>query len=136
MRFFYDSLTTHPLWDVAVKSGLLSVPLAYGRQTRPLMMHIVRIVTSPRHCYWLFFQLYLASYTVWPMSDGNMRIVIHAKNTQSEIQGLIDGIFKWVEEMMSRDEGEEDEATEAARTGYNLMKQLGVSGYGIPGSEY
>lgn len=130
-RLFYDRLTSHPVWEMAVKMGLLSFPMARGWQTRDFVTHIVRIATAPRHVYWLFFHLYLASYNTWPVGDGGLRIIIHADNTEKEIEGLIDCLFRWVEEMMDCDDGEEEKATEAARSVYEMMKQKGVSGYGI-----
>ncbi|KAK2600550.1 hypothetical protein N8I77_010077 [Diaporthe amygdali] len=110
---FFDLLTSHPTWPEAEKRGLLRVPLVDGWEERSFLAHILPVMTRPEYTWWLFFQLLARGFCVFPVEHpvvpagkGRLRVIIHASNTEDQVQGFVDAVFSWVEEMIKIEDGE------------------------------
>jgi len=112
VRHFFQTITEHPVWDEAVDEGILSVPLAEAWETRPFLTQVVPIMTRQRYTLWLCYHLQLAGicafpidYPVVPKGQARLRVVIHATNTESEVQKLVNTICEWAQEMLDLEAG-------------------------------
>ncbi|KAI0393943.1 5-aminolevulinate synthase [Xylariaceae sp. FL0594] len=139
-KTFFNCVTLHPLWPVSSQQGLLSVPLAEGWEDRDFLTHIITVSTRQQYTYWLYFHLQLESFSVFPVGypvvphgQSRMRIIMHAHNTQREVELLVEAIFAWVEEMLMLEKGGLAETpSKAASQVYEWMAQEGLSGFGMP----
>jgi 8-amino-7-oxononanoate synthase len=106
VAYFFRTLTKHPDWQQAVRSGLLSCPLSEGWENRLYHTHIVPIWTRNRHEQFLFFHLmssdmnaYSFSYPVVPKGKSRVRMVFHAHNTRADVDKTVESICDWIREM-------------------------------------
>ncbi|KAI8944737.1 5-aminolevulinate synthase [Xylaria longipes] len=136
---FFETLECHPLWPAAREKGLLSVPLTKDWEDRPFQTHIITVSTHQNYTYWLFFHLLSLSFCVFPVEhpvvpigQGRLRIIIHASNTEENVESLVDAIFIWVKEMLELTEGTgiKTVSTAASRV-YSWMKGEGLTGFGM-----
>ncbi|OAG01212.1 PLP-dependent transferase [Paraphaeosphaeria sporulosa] len=88
-RLFFETLTSHPLWNKTKSTSLIRVPLAEGWEKRPFLTHIMTVSTRQRYTYWLFVHLMAASYSVFPVpcpivpiGQNRLRIIFHSNNTE------------------------------------------------------
>ncbi|KAK7181911.1 aminotransferase class I and II [Paraphaeosphaeria sporulosa] len=88
-RLFFETLTSHPLWNKTKSTSLIRVPLAEGWEKRPFLTHIMTVSTLQRYTYWLFVHLMAASYSVFPVpcpivpiGQNRLRIIFHSNNTE------------------------------------------------------
>ncbi|KAI0465884.1 5-aminolevulinate synthase [Xylaria cf. heliscus] len=136
---FFSRVTFHPLWSLASERGLLSVPLAEGWQDRDFFTHIMTVSTRQEYTYWLYFHLQSKSFSVFPVGypvvpvgQGRMRIILHAHNTEEQVEALVEAIFGWVEEMLELEKGGLAETPcEAAAQVYAWMAREGLTGFGM-----
>jgi 8-amino-7-oxononanoate synthase len=139
VRFFYEELTSHPAWHTARERGLLSVPLADDWDSRAFQSHISTVWTRPQYMYWLYFHLHAEGYCVWPIEhpvvpigQSRIKVSFHAANTDEQVQGLVDAIFDWVEEVTAIEEGRANaKVTHAASVVYEWMRSEGLDGFGM-----
>ncbi|KAI0444953.1 5-aminolevulinate synthase [Xylaria telfairii] len=136
---FFETLESHPLWPLAREKGLLSVPLAHDWEDRPFQTHVITVSTQQNYTYWLFFHLLSQSFCVFPVEHplvpvghGRLRIILHASNTEENVQSLIGSMFAWVEEMLDVTEakGGKTVSTAAGRV-YSWMKDQKLTGFGL-----
>ncbi|KAI0159186.1 5-aminolevulinate synthase [Pestalotiopsis sp. NC0098] len=138
-RLFFDSLTSHPLWDAAKTRGLLRVPLADGWEDRSFLAHIIAVSTQQKYTWWLYFHLLAESFCVFPVEHpivpagkGRLRVILHAENTDEQVQRFVEAIFTWVEEMMEIEDGKTVETvSSAAKRVYTWMRRGNMTGYGM-----
>ncbi|KAF2868563.1 5-aminolevulinate synthase [Massariosphaeria phaeospora] len=138
-RTFFESLTSHPLWPKARESGILAVPLASGWKERPFLTHIVTVWTRQNYLYWMLFHFLFASFFVLPVKhpvvpigESRLRVTFHAENTVEQVEGFVQQLFVWVQEVVDIEEGKsQHKATGAAREVYAWMKKEGLTGYGM-----
>ncbi|KAJ9240195.1 hypothetical protein DTO169E5_3983 [Paecilomyces variotii] len=129
VRYFFKSISSHTLWDQANDMGLLSIPIIEESKDRDFVTHIVPIWTRQKYNWWLFFHLQLAKIAVVPINypqvpkgKARLRIMIHATNTESEVDYLVSMIYGFVKEMMDIEEsGEKGKIPKAAQKIYALM---------------
>ncbi|KID74281.1 8-amino-7-oxononanoate synthase [Metarhizium brunneum] len=107
ISYFFKRLTSKPDWQQAVAAGLLSCPVAEGWEQRQFHAHIIPIRTRPRHEQYLFFHNMLANimaynfaYPVVPKGESRIRIVVHAHNTEDDVDKLVASICQWAHEML------------------------------------
>lgn len=137
---FFDTLTSHPLWPEASRRGLLRVPLVDGWEERSFLAHILPVMTRPKYTWWLYLQLLARGFCVFPVEHpvvpagkGRLRVIIHATNTEDQVEGFIDAIFSWVEEMIKIEDGTTKATVSlAADRVYAWMRKEGLTGYGMP----
>ncbi|KAK7972307.1 pyridoxal phosphate-dependent transferase [Apiospora saccharicola] len=138
--FFFETLTSHPVWPAAQQKGLLMVPLAKDWEERSFLTHIIPIFTRQKYNWWLFFHILDSNFYTFPMEhpivplgQRRVRAVLHAYNTEEEVRGFVNAIFAWVEEMMSIENGSTGYAVPyAARRVYAWMEQEKLTGFGKP----
>lgn len=66
-----------------------------------------------------------------PLGQGRLRVILHASNTEDQVQQFIDGIFSWVEEIIEIEDGKTSETvSHAARQVYAWMSRENLTGYG------
>ncbi|RYP67343.1 hypothetical protein DL771_007287 [Monosporascus sp. 5C6A] len=136
---FFESLTSHPTWLAARERGLLRVPLADGWEDRPFLAHIIPISTRQKYTWWLYFHLLALSFCVFPvehpvvpLGQGRLRVILHASNTEDQVQRFVDAVFAWVEEMIEIEDGRTAETvSHAARRVYAWMRRERLTGYGM-----
>ncbi|KAI0810058.1 5-aminolevulinate synthase [Xylaria sp. FL0064] len=139
-RLFFETLTSHPTWETAQERGLLSVPLVNGWEDRPFLSHIIPILTRPKYTYWLHFHLLAQSFCVFPvehpvvpLGKGRLRVILHANNSEKEVERFVGEIFSWVEEMIDiEDQIGSETVSHAAKGVYAWMRRENLSGYGMP----
>lgn len=68
-----------------------------------------------------------------PAGKGRLRVIIHASNTEDQVQGFVDAVFSWVEEMIKIEDGETTATVSlAADRVYTWMRSESLTGYGMP----
>lgn len=88
----------------------------------------------------VYFQLLAKGFCVFPVEHpvvpagkGRLRFIIHATNTEDQIQGFIDAIFSWVQEMLEIENGTSTATvSKAADKVYTWMRKENLTGYGLP----
>jgi 8-amino-7-oxononanoate synthase len=99
---FYRHLDAHPQWSEAHRSGTLRVPLLRDWEIRPFQTPIVTLYTrdgaSTSLAGALGGQKYRVQQGGYPFvargSEG-IRVMIHAGNTEGEVEGLVEAIMQW-----------------------------------------
>lgn len=138
-RLFFELLTSHPLWPAAKETGILRIPLADGWEDRVITTHLLSISTKPKVFWWMFYHLLQTSfrtcpvtYPVVPPGQSRLRVIIHAHNTEQEVEGFVHAILAWVQEMMDIEAGAAAEpVTKAAKEVYDWMRQEQINGLGM-----
>lgn len=106
------------------------MPLAEDWEKKPFQSHIVPIWTRDEHSFWLVFHLNFAGYCTFPVvyptvpkGQSRVRLAFHADNTEEHIDGLINSVCKWAEEMMGIEDGVPgcDKIPSAAKRVYAAM---------------
>ncbi|KAI1110620.1 8-amino-7-oxononanoate synthase [Nemania sp. NC0429] len=133
VKYFFNLLTSSPVWDEAVEEGLLRIPLLEEDwEARPFQTHIVPLRTRPGHEMFLFFQLTLNNMNAYPMvfpvvpkGESRIRLVFHAHNTLEQIDALASTIFDWASEMLNIQNGlSESILPKAARQAYAMQSAV------------
>ncbi|KAF3012562.1 hypothetical protein E8E14_001363 [Neopestalotiopsis sp. 37M] len=132
VKYFFEKLTSEPVWEDAVDAGLLWSPLIEDWEQRQFHSHIVPIRTRPRHEQYLFFHLsfagmnaYNISYPVVPRGTGLVRMIFHAHNTEEEVDKAIAAICSWATEMLEIEEnGTEGVLPKSAARVYAMQAAL------------
>ncbi|KAM4060798.1 major facilitator superfamily protein [Hirsutella rhossiliensis] len=134
MGLFFEEVTSHALWHVAQRKGILSIPLSKGWEERSFFTHVITLWTRQRCTYWLYFHLLFSSFSVMPVEhpvvpagQSRLKVTVHGGNTEAQIQGLVKAIYVWVEEMLAAEET--GEVTTAAAKVYAWMKREKLSGF-------
>ncbi|KAJ6149148.1 8-amino-7-oxononanoate synthase [Penicillium samsonianum] len=138
VKLFLTTITSHPVWDRANDAGILRIPLYEEDDwdSLPFVTQICPIWTRPKHNFYLAIHLQLAGYSVYPISfpvvpkgSDRIRIIFHAQNTDSEIQGLAQCTCEWAEEMLQiQRDGGGIKLPAAARHAYSLMTKESLNG--------
>ncbi|CAG7921941.1 unnamed protein product [Penicillium olsonii] len=99
---FYRSLEGHPQLERVSRLGILRVPLLAGWEERPFQTPIVVVYTQDGKSSSLANELERQKYRVQqggypfvPRGLEGIRIMIHADNTEQEIEGLLQAIMAW-----------------------------------------
>ncbi|CAH0050430.1 unnamed protein product [Clonostachys solani] len=136
---FFDTITSHENWAKANKAGLLFVPQSKNWDDREFLTHIVTIHTRDQYMWWLYLHLLLSGYCVFPVEhpvvpvgQSRLKATFHAGNSEDDIKGLIDSIYNWIDEIVEIEDGKTDKkVTKAAGQFYSMMRQEGLSGFGM-----
>ncbi|KAI1148833.1 8-amino-7-oxononanoate synthase [Nemania diffusa] len=130
VKYFFKKLTSSPVWDQAIETGLLSIPLLDTEwEQTPYLSHIVPLLTRTGHELFLFWQLVLNNINAYPMQfpvvpkgKNRMRLMFHAHNTSEQIDKLVSTILDWASEMLDIEKGAVTHALpEAARQVYSMQ---------------
>ena len=100
--YFYWTLTRHPRWEEMKQRGILYLPTERIWDTGPFKSPIVPVITKAGQAGNLCKSLRRARFWVnsvefpsVPKGTGRVRLMIHADNTQEEMDGVIHLIMKW-----------------------------------------
>jgi 8-amino-7-oxononanoate synthase len=130
VKHFFKVIASNPIWDQATDMGILSIPLSEDWVSREFVTHIVPVWTRQRYNFWLVFHLQLSGYCAYPIDyptvpkgQSRIRLMFHAVNTESEVEGLASTICDWAKEMIDIEAGGEGKAKipMAAQKVYALM---------------
>lgn len=132
VKYFFKAITADPVCQEAMDEGLLAMPLAENWEQRHVHSHVVPIKTRPRHEQYLAFHLaldnmnaYSISYPVVPKKGSRVRLVLHAHNTEKEMDQLVASISAWAAEMLDIEFGRsKNTLPSAARHVYALQAGL------------
>ncbi|KAI1291194.1 class II aminotransferase/8-amino-7-oxononanoate synthase [Xylaria venustula] len=107
VRKFYETITSHEIFDEAVEAGLLFVPGANDFESRDYLSHISYIMTRQRYNQYLYFHLQLrgfkvlaVDYPVVPKGTNRIRLVFKAHHTDAQIESFVDAVCEWAQEML------------------------------------
>lgn len=131
VKYFFKAIRANPIWEQATDLGILSIPVSEDWQSRDFVTHIVPVRTRPHYNYWLCFHLQLSGiaavpndFPIVPKGQDRIRVMVHAANTEAEVDLLATTICKWAEEMIEI-EGqygkENGKVPKAAQQVYALM---------------
>lgn len=92
-------------------------------RSKPFVTHVVPVMTRQRYTAYLCWHLQLAGfscfpidYPVVPRGMNRLRVVLHAHNTNAEVEGLAAALCEWAAEMLAIEEsGEKGRLPAAAR---------------------
>lgn len=130
VKYFFKTISSNPIWDIANDLGVLSIPVSEDYESRDFVVHIVPVWTRQRYNWWLFFHMQLngvsavpIDYPTVPKGQGRIRIMIHAGNTEKEVDFLASTICNWAKEMIDIEEGAESKGKvpKAAQQVYAMM---------------
>lgn len=132
IKRFLTALTENPVWDEAVDEGILSIPTLEDWERRPFQTQIVPLFTRERHETYLFFHLLMRNFNAYPYQSpvvpkgkSRVRIVLHAYNTDEQIDELASTICDWASEVLDIDNGKvEAGLPTAARQAYAMQRAL------------
>jgi 8-amino-7-oxononanoate synthase len=132
-RFYLDTLTSHPVYRKANRSGMLRMPLHEdGDWHHEPITHIAPLWTGQqRHAMYLAFHLtrdgFNGCHIVFPIvgkGEDRLRITLHAHNTEEDVRRLVGSICSWAQEMMDiQSSGDRKRLPSAARLAYDLLER-------------
>ncbi|OJJ73133.1 hypothetical protein ASPBRDRAFT_40752 [Aspergillus brasiliensis CBS 101740] len=137
VKFFLETMTSHPIWDKASDTGLLRLPTYEDAEVQPLALtQIIQLRTRTKHNFYLAFHLQRAGFSVFPISypvvpkgTERVRIIFHAHNTDAEVMALVAAIAEWAQEMLEiESSGDKTRVPAAARHVYALIAQTHANG--------
>ncbi|KAK6823321.1 hypothetical protein RU639_005968 [Aspergillus parasiticus] len=98
VKYFFKFITSSEIWDKPSDMGLLSIPVAEDYELLDFVTHIV------------------------PKGKSRVRVMIHAENTEKEVDYLVATLCDFVNEMIDIEEGsEKGKIPKAVQEVYALM---------------
>ncbi|KAI1826772.1 class II aminotransferase/8-amino-7-oxononanoate synthase [Xylaria intraflava] len=137
VRKYYETITSHEVFDEASEAGLLTIPNATDFESREYLSHISYIATRQRYNEYLYFHLQLrgfkvlaVDYPIVPKGKNRIRLVFQAHHTDAQIEGLVEAICEWAQEMLDIEANPrgENKIPSAARQVYACRDALVASG--------
>ncbi|POR37430.1 Putative 8-amino-7-oxononanoate synthase [Tolypocladium paradoxum] len=131
VRHFCESIEADPAWDEAVNAGICSIPVSQDLESRSFVTQFLPVWTRQGQNYFLTMHLHGDGYTaipidppVVPRGTGRVRLIIHAGNTEDEVEGLAASICRWAQEMLDIQESKTpgNEIPSAMRKVYGLAQ--------------
>ncbi|KAH8889180.1 PLP-dependent transferase [Thozetella sp. PMI_491] len=111
-KLFFRLISYDPIWKEAVNAQICSIPLSEDWESRPFVTQFIPIWTRQGYNFFLAMHLMRDRYSanpidppIVPRGTGRVRLVIHASNTEAEIEGLVASICRWAQEMLDIHEG-------------------------------
>jgi 8-amino-7-oxononanoate synthase len=136
VRHFFKALNANASWADITGAGVCSVPLSEDWESRPdeATTQFVPVWTRHRYNYYLMFHLQMRNMFAFPIDPpvvprgtGRIRLVVHADNTEAQVEALADAICEWGREMLDIESGKAVATVpSAARKVYALMASSDV----------
>ncbi|KAE8346828.1 hypothetical protein BDV24DRAFT_175672 [Aspergillus arachidicola] len=111
LQFFYQTLTTSAEWQHAKRKGIFHLPTEKTWRSEPFLAPIAAIVVQPgkakelaQHLHQAKYWVNTANFPLVPKGKDRIRIVIHADNTESQIEGLVRLLREWARGQIRLDE--------------------------------
>ncbi|PYI02048.1 PLP-dependent transferase [Aspergillus sclerotiicarbonarius CBS 121057] len=115
IAYFQEKLTTHPCWSMVKQHGVLSIPTEVTWASESFHAPIIPLNTRQGHAKSLARRLHQANYWVNPVHQPlvpkgkeRVRLVLHADNTEAEIDEVLGLIMEWSMEQVGRTRISED----------------------------
>jgi 8-amino-7-oxononanoate synthase len=131
-KFFLDTITANPTYQKANKAGILRIPIHEDGDwhSQPFISHICPVWTRHRDAFFLSFHLLAAGIAAYPVifpivpkGEDRVRLVMHACNTEAQVETLVDAICGFAEEVLEIDaSGGKKGLPSAARQAYAMTK--------------
>ncbi|KAI1118029.1 class II aminotransferase/8-amino-7-oxononanoate synthase [Nemania sp. NC0429] len=137
VRKFYDTITSHDVFDEASEAGLLSIPAAADYESRDYLSHISYIKTRQRYNQYLYYHLQLrgfkvlaVDYPVVPKGTNRIRLVFKAHHTDAQIEAFVEAVCEWAREMLEIEANPKgkDKIPSAARQVFAFRDTLATNG--------
>ncbi|KAJ5675620.1 class II aminotransferase/8-amino-7-oxononanoate synthase [Penicillium macrosclerotiorum] len=129
VRHFCECIEANPDWDDAINAGICSIPVSEDLDSRPFVTQFLPVWTRQGQNYFLTMHLHGDGYTaipidppVVPRGTGRVRLIIHAGNTEEEVEGLAASICRWSKEMLDLSKKPGNEIPTAMRKVFGLDK--------------
>ncbi|KAF5644451.1 pyridoxal phosphate-dependent transferase major domain protein [Fusarium sp. NRRL 52700] len=113
VRMFCDIIKESNVWQDAVDSGICSIPVSEKVESRSFVTQFLPVWTRQGQNYFLTMHLHRDGFNatpidppVVPRGTGRVRLVIHAGNTDEEVEGLASSVLDWAQEMLDMQHGE------------------------------
>ncbi|KAF5575847.1 pyridoxal phosphate-dependent transferase major domain-containing protein [Fusarium pseudocircinatum] len=113
VRMFCDIIKESDIWQDAVDSGLCSIPVSEDVESRSFVTQFLPVWTRQGQNYFLTMHLHRDGFNatpidppVVPRGTGRVRLIIHAGNTDEEVEGLASSVINWAQEMLDIQHGE------------------------------
>ncbi|KAF5554277.1 pyridoxal phosphate-dependent transferase major domain-containing protein [Fusarium mexicanum] len=101
------------IWQDAVDSGICSIPVSEDVESRSFVTQFLPVWTRQGQNYFLTMHLHRDGFNatpidppVVPRGTGRVRLIIHAGNTDEEVEGLASSVINWAQEMLDIQHGE------------------------------
>ncbi|CAK3992580.1 Pyridoxal phosphate-dependent transferase, major domain [Lecanosticta acicola] len=112
VKHFYDKMTADPEWAAITKAGTCSIPLLNNWEGRDYITQFVPVWTREKYNYFLSIHLLNDNFSaipinppVVPRGTGRVRLIIHAGNTDEQVEELANSILTWAKEMYAIETG-------------------------------
>lgn len=139
VRFYLDTLTSHPTYKRAHRRGMLDMPHFEddGMWHEVPITHLVPLwCRRPNHALYLAFHLTRAGFNpsniAFPIvgkGEDRVRLTLHAYNTREEMVRLVESIMEFTEEMFAIEaSGDKTRLPAAARLAYALFDEATAEG--------
>ncbi|KAL9054329.1 MAG: hypothetical protein Q9162_004203 [Coniocarpon cinnabarinum] len=123
VKYFFQTITSKPIWPKANAMGILFIPVSEGWQDREFHAHILPVWTRQDYTWWLTFHLLLAhvsaqpvEYPSVPKGKSRIRVMFHAANKEEQVDYLADTLCNFAQEMIEIEEsGENGRVPKAAQ---------------------
>ncbi|KAF4336977.1 pyridoxal phosphate-dependent transferase major domain protein [Fusarium beomiforme] len=113
VQMFCDIIREDETWQDAVDEGICSIPLSENAESRPFVTQFLPVWTRQGQNYFLVMHLLRDGFNatpidppVVPRGTGRVRIIIHAGNTDEQVQALAASVISWAGEMLDLQDGE------------------------------
>ncbi|KAM0343804.1 hypothetical protein ACHAPU_008233 [Fusarium lateritium] len=135
VRMFCDIIMEDDVWQDAVDAGICSIPVSEGVGSRSFVTQFLPVWTRQGQNYFLTMHLHRDGFNatpidppVVPRGTGRVRLIVHAGNTEGQIQGLAASVIQWAREMLEIQGGEtgRNEVPSAMREVYQLAQAADV----------
>ncbi|KAF4447674.1 class II aminotransferase/8-amino-7-oxononanoate synthase [Fusarium austroafricanum] len=135
VRMFCDIIKESDIWQDAVDSGICSIPVSEDVESRSFVTQFLPVWTRQGQNYFLTMHLHRDGFNatpidppVVPRGTGRVRLIIHAGNTDEEVQGLASSLIDWAQEMLDIQDGQTGgtEVPSAMREVYKLAAVANV----------
>ncbi|KAL4968633.1 aminoacyl transferase sphA [Aspergillus stella-maris] len=112
VKRLFARITAHPIWEEANERGIILIPVSEDWEEREMQSQLVMLWTRERYGQWLSFHLDARKYSAFPVmfpvvpkGSARLRVVIHADHTEELIDGFVDAVCEWAEEMVRIERG-------------------------------
>ncbi|KAF9772858.1 hypothetical protein IL306_009401 [Fusarium sp. DS 682] len=136
VQMFCDIIREDETWQDAVDAGICSIPLSENAESRPFVTQFLPVWTRQGQNYFLVMHLLRDGFNatpidppVVPRGTGRVRIIIHAGNTDKQVEGLAASVIRWAGEMLDLQDGETggNKVPSAMREVYKMAQAANVS---------
>ena len=140
VKHFEKVITADPEWEAITKAGTCSIPIFDPKKPRDYITQFIPVWTREKYNYFLAVHLLDHNFSavpinppVVPRGTGRVRLIIHAGNTEAEVESLAANILAWAKEMRAIETRKSKEILPSSmRRMHLLMSTIGEDAVVIP----